>query len=209
MTKKNIKYWPLLIVLISSVCVVQNVLAATSPLDLLGGISTRMITELNRNKATLKTKPNVVYGVVNRLFLPHVDTTSMARSVLGPVIWGQATPNERQQFTSQFVIVVVRTYATALAEYNDEAVKFLPLRDNLATSARVKVDSLIIRRGAPAIPVSYRLRRVGSSWRIYDIAVEGVSLVRSYRSQFGPKVAKMGLSGLIKELQTHNARNRS
>ena len=185
----------------------QTAYAAVSPIDLLGGISTRMITELNRNKATLQTKPTVVYGIVNRLFLPYVDTVSMSRSVLGPTIWRQATTSQRQRFTDEFVTLVVRTYAAALAEYTDETVKFLPMRDNPA-SDRVVVDSHVIRRGAPLVPMNYRLRRYGNTWRIYDISVEGVSLVRSYRSQFSTKVANIGLDALIKELQTHNARVR-
>ena len=206
---KKSRWWQVrtaLMTWIIALCFMNTAWAMTTPLDLLGGISTRIITELDRNKATINTKPAVVYGIVNRLFLPHVDTVSMSRSVLGPTVWRQASATERQQFSHEFVTLVVRTYATALAEYNDETVKFLPMRDDPEVSSRVEVESRIIRRGAPAIAVSYRLRRVASTWQVYDIAVENVSLVRSYRSQFSSKIARIGLSGLIKELRNHNMR---
>ncbi len=180
--------------------------AISSPLDLLQNTSNQLISALQQNQATLKTKPHVVYEIVNQILLPHVDLINMSSRALGRDTWLRATPVQKQAFTQQFTILLIRTYASALAQYTDEKVNFLPLRGGF-NGQRVQIDTNIIRDSGPAINVSYRLMRVNDQWKLYDFSVDGISLIQSFRSQFAEELQQRGMDGLIQELAQHNAQN--
>jgi phospholipid transport system substrate-binding protein len=181
--------------------------AISSPLDLLQNTSNQLISALRQNQATLKTKPQVVYRIVDQILLPHVDLVNMSSRALDRNAWLSATPEQRQAFTQQFTILLIRTYASALAQYTNEKVSFLPLRGDFNNLARVQVDSSIIRESGPTISVSYRLMRINNQWKLYDFSVDGVSLIQSFRSQFADELQQRGLDGLIQELSQHNMQN--
>lgn len=181
--------------------------AISSPVDLLQTTSNQLIATLQQNQATLKTKPQIVYNIVNQILLPHVDLEAMSRMALGRDEWQRANRAQQQAFTRQFKILLIRTYSSALAQYTDERVNFLPLRGGFNGQPRVQVDSRIIRDSGPAINVSYRLLRVGEQWKLYDFSVDGISLVQSFRSQFAQELQQAGIDGLINKLAQHNVQN--
>jgi phospholipid transport system substrate-binding protein len=179
-------------------------LANPSPMHLMQQVTDQTLSALKSNQATLRSDPKVVYGIIYRILLPHVDMQEMSKMVLGREVWMSASPNERQRFIQQFKGLLVRTYSSALAAYKNESVKFMPIRgDN--SGSHVQVDSVIIQRGGPSIPVSYRLVFKGGQWKLYDLIVDGVSLVESYRSQFSDGIAQNGLNGVIERLAKKNA----
>jgi phospholipid transport system substrate-binding protein len=181
--------------------------AISSPVDLLQNTSNQLITTLQQNKVTLKTNPQLVYRIVDQILLPHVDLVAMSSIALGREAWMRASPAQRQAFTQQFTTLLIRTYASALAQYTDEKVRFFPLRGGVNGQARVQVDSNIIRDSGPPINVSYRLMQVGGQWKLYDFSVDGISLVQSFRSQFVQELQQAGIDGLISKLAQHNAQN--
>lgn len=185
-----------------------QVLAAQSPDVLLKNISDRMLARLDRQKATLKSNAGVVYNLVEEILLPHVDKTGMARSVVGRSAWFNASPATRTRFTNEFTTLVVRTYSTALATYTNETIEFHPVRGGYAGKSRVQVSSLIVRNGAPNVPVDYRLILKGDRWYIYDMSVEGVSLLQSFRSQFAGELSRNNLASLVDSLAKHNRQSR-
>jgi phospholipid transport system substrate-binding protein len=180
--------------------------ALSSPVDLLEITSNQLIETLQQNQATLKTKPQIVYNIVNQILLPHVDLETMSRMALGREAWQRANQAQRQAFTQQFTILLVRTYSSALAQYTNERVNFLPLRGGF-NRQRVQVYSRIIRDSGPAINVSYRLLRMDGQWKLYDFSVDGISLVESFRSQFAQELQQAGIDGLINKLAQHNTQN--
>lgn len=178
--------------------------AVSSPVDILQNTSNQLISALQRNQATLKTKPQVVYGIVNQILLPHVDVMSMSSKALGREAWLRATPAQRQAFSQQFVTLLIRTYSSALAQYTNERVNFLPLRGDYNSQSRVQVNSVIVRESGPSINLSYRMMRVGGQWMLYDFSVDGVSIIESFRSQFVEELQHSGIDGLISKLAEHN-----
>lgn len=178
--------------------------AISSPVDLLQNTSNQLISALQRNQATLRTKPQVVYGIVNQILLPHVDVMSMSSKALGREAWLRATPMQRQAFAQQFVTLLIRTYSSALAQYTNERVNFLPVRGDYTNQSRVQVNSVIIRESGPSINLSYRMTRVGGQWMLYDFSVDGVSIIESFRSQFVEELQHSGIDGLINKLAQHN-----
>lgn len=181
--------------------------ASNDPVDMLRSIATQLIDSLKAHQTSLKSNPKLVYSLANQIVVPHADLAEMSKRVLPPRIWETATPQQRSQFQKEFTTLLVRTYASALAEYRDQTIEFYPIRGGLEGKNNVKVNSQIQRSDGPSISVSYRLILQGSQWKLYDMSVEGVSLLESFRSQFADKLSQGNIAALIKDLQQHNADN--
>lgn len=176
--------------------------AKQSPTELVESTSKQVIQELKTKKDIANNMP-AAYAIINKYVSPYIDDVGMARSVLGRQRWRTATTSQRQRFTAAFRVTVMRTYAVSLAQYTNEAIRVMPLRGT--PESRVIVKTQIIGDG-PAIAVNYRLVRKASGWKVYDFDVEGVSMLRSFRSQFAAELAKNdSLDHLIQTLQQHNS----
>lgn len=183
----------------------QWIWAQSAPVPMLENIANQIIATLKQNKASLKSNHRIIHAAVERYLLPNVDVTGMARSVLGRQAWNGATAAERSQFSQAFTQLVIRTYAGPLAEYTDEKVKFLPVR--AAADARfVRVGSLIIRPNGQTIPLTYSLVAQNGQWKIYDLSVEGVSLLQSFRSQFAQVLQNSNMQTLIAKMRENSGK---
>ena len=179
-----------------------SVWASSNPLNMLQTISGQMISDLKSNKANLRSNPEITYNIINGLLLSHVDTLGMSKAVLGQTVWMRASPTERTQFTQEFIRLLVRTYANAFSNYDNQEVKFFPIRNNndLLTD-RIQINSVILQADGPKIPVNYRLAKINDDWKIYDINVDDVSLLQSYRAQFAAELARGGFKELLEKLK--------
>lgn len=177
----------------------STVWAHSSPVPMLENSANQIIATLKQNQSTLKSNPKVVYQAIERYLLPNVDVSGMSRSVLGRQAWNKASAAEKTEFTQAFTKLVIRTYASPLAEYSGETVKFMPYKD--AGDARfTRVNSVISRTNGQKIPLSYNLISKNDQWKIYDLNVEGVSLLQSFRSQFGQMLQNASMHDLIKQM---------
>lgn len=190
-------------------CMTTTAVAAGSdPVAMLRSLANQLIDGLKAHKTSLKTNPSLVYSLATKIIVPHANLMEMSKRVLPPSTWQQATPSQRESFQKEFTILLVRTYASALAEYNNQTIRFYPIRGGLDSKTNIKVDSQILRSDGPAISIQYKLMREGSQWKVYDISVEGISLLQSFRSQFADKLSRdNNIAGLIKDLKQHNAEN--
>jgi phospholipid transport system substrate-binding protein len=177
--------------------------AQTSPLPMLESSANKIINSLQANKSALKNNKDIIYRSVRQNLLPIVDVQGMSRSVLGRQAWNKATPSERKAFSKEFTRLVIRTYASPLAEYNGEKIKFHPIRSDV-NKRFVRVSSVIVRNDGPNIPLNYSLVSKNGQWKIYDISVEGVSLLQSFRSQFAQSLQNSNISALISEMREHS-----
>ncbi|ARB90847.1 phospholipid-binding protein MlaC [Legionella longbeachae] len=174
--------------------------AQNSPIPMLEETANNIIATLKENKSSLKSNPNIIYKAVETHLLPIVDVVGMSRSVLGRQAWTKATNSQRAQFSKAFTRLVIRTYSSPLAQYADESVQFLPLRGSL-NSRFIRVNSIIVRTEGQNIPLSYSLVDKNGQWKIYDISVEGVSLLQSFRSQFAQALQNSSIDDLIKLME--------
>ena len=188
------------LLLISLCCLSIYSHAQESPIPMLQTTSDQILGVLKQNKAKLKQNQSIVFSAVKEYMVPHVDVDGMSRSVLGRQAWTKATANERAEFKQVFTQLVIRTYATPLAQYTSETVKFLPIRGSL-DGQFVRVNSVINRPNGGAIPLSYSLVALGGQWKIYDLSVEGVSLLQSFRSQFSEVLRSSDMQTLIREMR--------
>ena len=177
--------------------------SAASPAETLVREQTdKVMGVLHAEQARLADEPEIIYKVVDEYIAPHFDLDRMSRRVLGKY-WRAATDEQRARFIQEFRTLLTRTYATALREYSDETVSFLPstLRED---RNEISVRTQINLSDGPAIPITYEMYADGDVWKVYDVSIEGVSLVINYRSTFAAEVRKGGIEGLIARLEEHN-----
>jgi phospholipid transport system substrate-binding protein len=142
--------------------------------------------------------------LIEAKIVPHFDFQRMTRLAVGRN-WRQATPAQQKQLVDEFRTLLVRSYSTAYSAYRDIEVEVKPVRLQ-PSDEDVQVRTLIkLPNGAPPVSVDYSMFKASTSWKVYDVTVDGVSLVTTYRSTFADQVSKGGIDGLVKSLAEMNA----
>lgn len=141
---------------------------------------------------------------VREEIVPHLDFVTMTKLAVGSP-WRNASTEQKRTLVTEFRELLLRTYTHALDQYNNQELVFLPLRES-PYEDRVTVRSKVIRSDGPEIPVHYSLRYDDGEWKVYDIVVDGISLVTTYRSNFAGEIQSNGIDGLIARLEEKNAK---
>ena len=137
--------------------------------------------------------------------LPYIDFEEATRLAVGRA-WSQATPEQKKKLVGEFRNMLVRTYSNAIEGYQGQTLKVMPSRGGKQDAKdEASVRTQFVRAGGKPLPIEFQMRKVGQDWKVYDIAVEGISLVLTYRSEFDAVVKQQGIDGLIKRLTEKNA----
>ena len=163
----------------------------------------QVINRLVQEKDNLEAHPEKIYNLINELVIPHFDFLSMSKWVLGKKNWRSATESQRDQFVNEFKTLLVRTYARALLEYSAQEIVYFPVENN-PDSNIVVVKTEIQQVGSNPVPINYSMHIRGGEWKVIDIAVDGISLVATYRGSFAAEIRKNGLEALIVKLSERN-----
>jgi len=147
--------------------------------------------------------PEYLYTLVDRLLIPRADLEKMSQWVLGKY-WREADDKQRQVFVEQFRQLLLRTYATAIQMANLEDIHYLPQRESVKPD-RATVRTEIQRPGEAVVSLTYALYQQHGVWLVYDIQVDGVSLVSSYRTTFSSEIRSKGLEALLESLRKKNS----
>ncbi|MDO8811073.1 MAG: ABC transporter substrate-binding protein [Gallionella sp.] len=143
-----------------------------------------------------------ILALVDAKVLPHFDFTRMTQLSVGKS-WRSATPAQKQALVTEYRNMLVRTYTRAFTVYRDQTIDVKPFKIAAdATEATVKTS--IIKPGAQPIPVNYEMAKTVDGWKVFDLTIEGVSLVTSYRGTFNSEIQEKGIDGLIKTLSDKN-----
>ena len=186
---------------------VGNALAGHTPdpMIILQKVSTDMVASLQKNRAELKKNPILVRQLVNKIVVPHAYLAGMSRAVLGRDAWTKATPAERESFQKAFKDVVINTYEYALNAYTNETIKFDPIRGGYEGKTMLSVQSYVIRSDGPPVSLSYNILLKEGQWLLFDLNVEGISMLQSFRSQLASQLASGKSVGQIaKDLEKHS-----
>ena len=173
-----------------------------SPQDMVRDTSSRMLVAMHTEQELIEKDATHLYELVEEIVLPYFDFRRMSQWVLGKN-WRKATAEQREQFVEQFRMLLVRTYGTALLEYADEEIVYLPTVEP-EDAARVTVRTEIDQPGVGVTPIFYSMYQSDAGWKVYDISISGVSLVTNYRSTYGSIIRKDGIDHLIARLVEHN-----
>ena len=178
-----------------------------TPDALIRRLSVDVLNTVRADKAIQAGDIDKVIALVDKTVMPNVNFRRMTAAAVGPG-WRQATPEQQKRLQDEFKVLLVRTYAGALAQVSDQTVRIKPMRA-AADDKDVLVRTEIVGKVDP-IQLDYRLEKTpgeGAGWKIYNLNVLGVWLVETYRSQFAQEISAKGLDGLIAALQARNQRN--
>ena len=178
--------------------------AAAAPDAVVRKTTDDIIALLKQNKAVYAKDTGKLYAMVDERVLPIFDFERMSQWVLGRH-WRQASEEQRSRFVQEFRNLLVRTYATALLNYTDQKVLIQPAQKRSEREALVKTE-VQQGSGAPAVPIHYSFYKDEGDWKVFDVTIDGVSLVSNYRGTYASKIKQQGIDGLIASLAANNAR---
>jgi len=176
--------------------------APAGPEAVLQQMTDTVLAEIRRDPGQFQDVARV-RALAERYILPHVDFQVAAQWALGKY-WRTATPVQRERFVREFRRLLLNTYLRSIDNYRENRIRILPARGELERG-RATVDAEVELPGGPTVHVAFRLHRPESDWLVYDISVEGVSLVATHRSGFAQEIRDMGLDSLIARLAELNA----
>lgn len=181
--------------------------ADEAPDALIRRLSTTVLDAVKADQAIRSGNLEPLIALVNKTVMPHVNFRRMTAAAVGPG-WRQATPGQQKRLQEEFKLLLVRTYAGALAHISEQTIQVKPLRA-AASDKDVLVRTEIVGRGDP-IQLDYRLEKTpgdGAGWKVYNLNVLGVWLVETYRGQFAQQINAKGVDGLIDTLAARNKAN--
>ncbi len=181
--------------------------ADEAPDALVKRLSSDVLDTIRADKALQGGDINKVIALVDSKIMPNVNFPRMTAAAVGPA-WRQASPAQQKRLQDEFKTLLVRTYAGALAQVDDQNITLKPLRASPEDKDLV-VRTEVTGKGDP-IQLDYRLEKTpgqGAGWKIYNLNVMGVWLVETYRSQFAQEINAKGIDGLIASLEARNLRN--
>ena len=175
--------------------------AEEAPDELIRRLSMEVLSTIKADKDVQSGDVRKVITFVDSMIMPKVNFSRMTASAIGRS-WRQATPEQQKRLQDEFKNLLVRTYAGALSQLQDQTINVKPLRAQ-AGDTEVIVRTEVLGRGDP-IQLDYRMEKTAGGWTIYDLNVLGVWLVETYRTQFAQEISARGIDGLIATLALRN-----
>lgn len=175
---------------------------ALTPQQLIKQTSDQVLNTLKKNKPVYDNEPDKVFELVNDIILPHMDFRTMSKLALGKKQWSSANDTQQEAFVDAFKVLLVRTYGRSLSEYTNQVIEYLPYQPPAEGKRTVVVQTQIKQDTGPSIPIDYRLRIKDGIWKVFDIKIDGISLVTNYRNSFASDIRKVGMDGLIEKIRS-------
>ncbi|TMH46611.1 MAG: ABC transporter substrate-binding protein [Betaproteobacteria bacterium] len=174
-----------------------------APDALVRGITDDVLATVRQDNAIQAGDERRIAALVQAKILPHFDFARATAIAVGPA-WRRATPAQRDALTTEFEALLVRTYSGALAAYRHQAIVVLPVHMD-PSDTEVTVRSQVMQSGTAPIGIDYTMERAGDDWKVFDVAVDGMSLVENYRTQFNQAIDEHGIDGLVSLLAAKNS----
>lgn len=175
----------------------------SGPSQLIESAANIMLTEISARRAEFRKDPTGLYKLVDDVLLPHFDVNHAARLVLGRH-WASATPQQRQRFVDAFYRSMLNNYGDALVDFTGDRIKVLPYKGDPAAKT-ASVRTTVKRSNGQIVPVNYSLRLTEQGWKAWDVVIEGISYVRSFREDFGAEIDQKGIDAVIQRLEAQRA----
>jgi phospholipid transport system substrate-binding protein len=178
-------------------------LAQESPEALVKRVSDEVLAVVKSDKDVAGGNQAKVVALAEQKVLPHFDFERMTRLAVGKN-WAQATDAQKQALVKEFRTLLVRTYSSSLSQYRNQQIEVKPGKTGAGDKETV-VRTQIVQQGGPPIPIDYSMEKKDTGWMVYDVVIDGASLVTTYRGTFNDQVQRGGIDGLVKTLQDRNA----
>jgi len=171
----------------------------SGPSQLIESSANIILSGIDKRRAEFRKDPTGLYQLVEQTLLPHFDTPYAAQLVLGQN-WRNATPDQRKRFVDAFYQSLLYTYGDAMVDFTADRLKVLPTKVTPADE-RATVRTEIKRSNGTKVGVNYSLRKVNGEWKAWDVVIDGISYVKSYREDYGAEVQQKGLDAVIARLE--------
>jgi phospholipid transport system substrate-binding protein len=178
--------------------------AGLAPDQLVDKVAKNILQDLDANRAAYRKDPKKIRDLVDRNMLPYFDTNYAAQLVLAKH-WRTATEPQRKRFIEAFYRSMLQNYGEALLDFTPDRMKILPFQGK-ADADTATVRSEVRRDNGSRVPVNYSLRKTPDGWKAYDVTIEGISYVKSFRTDFGTEIQQKGLDALIERLESQAAK---
>ncbi|NNM83069.1 MAG: ABC transporter substrate-binding protein [Burkholderiales bacterium] len=162
----------------------------------------KQVTSIIKQEQQKKSDKKALAEAVDAKIMPHFDFIRMTKLAVGRE-WRTATPVQQKSLIDEFHTLLMNTYSSAIASYKNQPIEVLPL-EGQPDGNQVMVHSRIIQQDKEPITVDYRMEKTANGWMIFDVSVEGISLVTNYRSTFQTEISNSGIDGLIRMLTDKN-----
>jgi len=185
-----------------AMCVPFAAAAQEAPDALVKRVTDEVLAIIKADKDLQAGNTQKVVSLAEQKVLPHFDFTRMTRLAVGKN-WQQANDAQKESLTKEFRTMLVRTYSTSLSAYRNQTIEVKPLK-MAAGDKEVTVRTQVVQQGGPPIPIDYAMEKADSGWKVYDVVIDGASLVTTYRGSFNDQIQKGGIDGLVKTLAERN-----
>jgi phospholipid transport system substrate-binding protein len=173
---------------------------APGPTEVVQAAAQGMLVELDKDREGFRRDPAKVGQLVDKYLLPHFDTEFSARLVLGQH-WRTATPEQRQRFINAFYHSLLNNYGSALVEFTADRLKIFPSSPDPARPNSATVRTEVKRANGDRVSVNYYMHQTPQGWKAWDVVIDGISYVNSYRTDFGAQIEQQGIDSVIKRLE--------
>lgn len=193
---------------IFALAILGTVQAATpeQAVNLVKSTTYQMLKTLQDRREEINAKPALIYGLAEEIAVPYFDFERITQYAVGR-FWRDASVEQRQELVTEFRTLLIHTYAKALLNYSGQKIRILPMRAS-SSAERVQVNTEVDMGESP-VPINYLMYLNNDSWKVYDVVIDGVSLVTNYRGNFAEEVRRGGIARLIQALKTRNQANHS
>lgn len=181
---------------------------SVAPDELVRKNTSEVLAMLKADKDLAAGDPAKVEKLANEKILPYFNFQRMTQLAVGRA-WREATDAQKAALINEFRRLLVRTYSSSLSQFRNQVIEVRPLK-LAAADTEVVVKTVILQPGGQGVPIDYSMEKssdANSEWKVFDVLIDGVSLVTNYRSSFATEIKNTGIDGLIKSLTDRNAKN--
>lgn len=184
-------------------CIVSVNSEERTPEQIVEETSTEVLKVVNDEAERIKSEPAFVNQLINELILPIVDLQSMGKLILGKH-WKTASDEQRSRFIEEFKSMLIRTYAKSIADYGHAKISIVTPKAKKQGKYYTVNTELDLGSGAP-LQVAYVFRKNSEHWKVFDLLVDGLSLIKNFRTSFSQEISETSLDALIERLANTNA----
>jgi len=196
----------IILIIGAAVCLSSAFVSAQeSPDALVKKNTTEVLAAIKADKDLAAGNQKKIEKLAEEKILPLFNFVRMTQLAVGRN-WKDASDAQKKSLIDEFRTLLVRTYSTSLTQFRNQTIDVKPTK-MVASDTEVVVKTQIVQPGGQPIPIDYSMEKSGDSWKVYDVLIDGVSLVTNYRSSFNTEIQKSGIDGLIKSLSDRNAKN--
>ena len=171
----------------------------SGPSQLIESSANVILSGIDKNRAQYRKDPTGLYNLVEGTLLPNFDTPYAAQLVLG-THWRNASTEQRKRFVEAFYKSLLYTYGDAMIDFTADRLKVFPTKV-APEDTKATVRTEIKRSNGTKVAVNYSMRKVNGAWKAWDVVIDGISYVKSYREDYGAEVQQKGLDAVIARLE--------